>query len=318
MINKKQCQLTVSSIWITLSTLFVLCQGIKAQDSLKHQPSPIIYTGLFNRVPPHCKWPLLGFINIAQGSQKNVHIGFINYTQLNFTGLQTGFINVNGLNTSGLQTGFVNISGKKTKGAQMGFVNVSGSDVKGLQLGYINTAKTLTGLQIGFFNYADSVQKGLPIGFVSWVKKGGVRAFKLGMNEMYPLNASFDIGVKSFYTSFIASFNPSYSDAFSAGLGIGSIYHFTPVFYVNPEASIQETAIQRQESNRLISLRPLLGLKLGAGFDLLAGPSFVWQSTETPLKLIKPFYFIQKTTTDSKNVIITGLSVSVRYHLTNH
>lgn len=303
---------------ILVSVLFVLTTLLNAQDSLKSRQSPVIYTGLFNRVPPNCKWPLIGFVNVARGNQKNVHLGFINYTQSDFSGCQTGFVNINGSNTSGLQTGFVNVSGKKIKGTQIGFVNVSGSDAKGLQLGFVNTAKTLTGLQFGFFNYCDSVQKGVPVGFLSWVKKGGFKAFKLGMNEMFPLNLSFDIGVKAFYTSFIGSFNPSYSNAFSAGLGIGTIYHFTPVFYFNPEVGIQETAIQSDESNRLISLRPQLGLKLGGGFDLLAGPSIVWQHAETSLKLIKPFYFIQKTTPDTKNTLVTGLTFSIRYHLPHH
>jgi len=272
--------------YLILIALFI-CSGIASfsQDLPSEKKGRVLYTGFVNVVPDKFKFPLIGFINVAQGSQKNLHLGFVNTTGNNFSG------------------------------AQISFLNIAGGNTKGVQVGFVNKTKTLRGLQLGFFNYAESVEKGVPIGFFSFVKNGGYRAVKVSMNEMYPMNLSFDVGVKKFYTTIVGSYNGDLKKKYALGLGFGSIIDIYRNVYFNPEAIIQSTDVNNISNNRILSLRPQVGFKLFSNIDVLCGPSLVWQNAEGQAVLNKPFYSLFKTAPDNKNNLIGGANISLKLHL---
>jgi len=272
--------------YLILIALFI-CSGIAtfSQDLLSEKKGRVLYTGFVNVVPDKFKFPLIGFINVAQGSQKNLHLGFVNITENKFSG------------------------------AQISFLNIAGGNTKGVQVGFVNKTKTLRGLQLGFFNYAESVEKGVPVGFFSFVKNGGYRAVKVSMNEMYPMNLAFDIGVKKFYTTIVGSYNGDLKKKYAVGLGIGSIIDIYRNVYFNPEAIIQSTDVNNISNNRILSLRPQVGFKLFSNIDVLWGPSLVWQNAEGQAVLNKPFYSLFKTAPDNKNNLIGGANISLKLHL---
>ena len=249
---------------------------------------PVLYTAIINVVPDKFKFPLVGLVNVAKDSQKNLHLGFVNTTEKNFSG------------------------------AQIGFLNVAGGNATGAEVGFVNKTATLKGLQLGFFNYAESIEKGVPVGFFSFVKKGGYRAVKVTMNEMYPINFAFDVGVKKFYTSIIASYNGALTKKYAVGLGIGSIANVYRNIYFNPEAIIQSTDINNIYNNRILSLRPQVGFRIFANLDVLWGPSLVWQNAAGQSALNKPFYSLFKNAADNRNNLIGGGNITLKVHLAKH
>jgi len=271
---------------LILIALFV-CSGMVsfAQDRPSQKKHRTLYTGLINIVPDKFKFPLIGFVNVAQGSQKNLHLGFINTTGNNFSG------------------------------AQISFLNIAGGISKGVQVGFLNKTETLRGLQLGFFNYAESVEKGVPVGFFSFVKNGGYRAVKVSMNEMYPMNLAFDVGVKKFYTTIVGSYNGDLKKKYAVGLGIGSINGIYRNIYFKSEAIIQSTDVNNISNNRIISLRPQIGTKLFSNIDILCGPSLVWQNASGQSALNKPFYSLFKNAPDNRNNLIGGANISLKLHL---
>jgi len=229
--------------------------------------------------------------------------------------LYTGIINIVPDNFKFPLFGFINIAKGSQKNLSLGFVNITGSDTKGVQIGFVNTSKTLKGLQLGFFNYAASAEKGIPVGLLSFVKNGGYKAVKIGITEMYPLNLSFDIGVKKFYTTISGSYNGALLNKYAVGFGIGSIIDINKNIYFNPEAIIQATDVDDIKNNRLLSIRPQFGIKISSTLDVLCGPSLVWQNAVAPSALHKPFYSIYKHASDSKNNLLGGANISLKLHL---
>lgn len=148
------------------------------QDTGRSEKKPIIYTGIVNIVPDQFNFPLIGFINLANGSHNSSHIGFINVNEKDFTGVQLSFVNTVGGEVKGTQIGFVNVCDDPLTGLQLGFVNVAGKRTQGAQIGFVNTTSSIKGFQLGFVNVTDTLDKGIPLGFVSIVKEGGYRALE--------------------------------------------------------------------------------------------------------------------------------------------
>lgn len=162
----------MKSIKHIILSLFFLLTGaqIWAQSSPTDTSKKSIYTGVYNQVKPQFPFPLLGFVNQAEGNQSNAHIGFTNLTADTFSGAQVGLVNKVGASQGGVQVGMVNLVTQQTDGVQMGMMNMVQADVKGAQIGFINTLlDTLHGTQIGYVNITKGRADGAQVGFVNAV-----------------------------------------------------------------------------------------------------------------------------------------------------
>jgi len=216
-----------------------------------------------------------GFINSVGGEFKGIENGFINTVNDNFSGIQNGFINSVGKSVYGIQSGFINSTGNGVYGIQCGFINSSG-DMHGLQYGFINSAKTLRGVQLGFINSVDRVEKGLPIGFLSFVKHGGYKAIEVSYNNINPVNIAFKTGVREFYTYPMLAYDWRLGDdRLSFGYGIGSNLDLSNHLFINPEMEgLHQVSL---DFNHYSTLRCNLGYNISDNFEIVAGPSLVWQ-----------------------------------------
>ncbi|AGA79874.1 LA_2272 family surface repeat-containing protein [Echinicola vietnamensis] len=148
---------------IFISVLVLSAPLVYAQND-----STPIYTVMYNQAPEGFNYPLIGFVNQANGNHKGAQIGFINTNTLGFTGAQIGFVNTIGDFQNGLQLGFVNTTDGPVNGLQAGFINTSTDSVNGTQLGFINTqVHASTGLQAGFINTSTGKLNGAQVGFVN-------------------------------------------------------------------------------------------------------------------------------------------------------
>ncbi|MFW5792964.1 MAG: LA_2272 family surface repeat-containing protein [Bacteroidota bacterium] len=268
----------------------------------------------------------LGYVNTSGGSAEGVQAGFVNTTTSSFKGLQYGFVNTITDTTQGVQVGFVNTSAKEAKGVQSGFVNACSEKISGVQIGFVNAARdeieglqagfvnvsgNLKGLQIGFVNLADSLDEGLPIGFLSIVRKGGYQAIELSVNEMYPLNLSFKIGVPMFYTSFITSYNPGFEKKFAVGAGMGSVISINESLFFNPElVSLNTLGNSCQQTT---SFTAGFGYAITPNIHIIAGPSVAWNYNPDSIDSYKPFLPIFEHHINDKKDMIVGFRFGLRY-----
>jgi hypothetical protein len=256
-----------------------------------------IFRFFYNNVTEDWKYPLIGFINIANGDHKTVHTGFVNNNTGNFSGLQTGFVNNIGkkligvqfgvVNTtqekiSGLQFGVVNTNQEKISGVQFGVVNATHEKMSGLQFGIVNiTSENTSGLQFGIINFADSLEKGIPIGIISIVRQGGYRAVEYSFSEFHAINTVFKLGIEKIYTNLIISFNPIDKiglENFAIGTGFGSIIPIRTFFYINPEINFVSSAWSKSINNnqQLLSFVLYSGFKINNNWSITIGPSVSW------------------------------------------
>lgn len=249
-----------------------------------------VQAGFVNRVGGNIIGIQGGFINSVKGEFKGIENGFINSVNNNFSGIQNGFINsvsqsvygiqngfINSVSKSvyGIQSGFINSTGNEVTGVQCGFIN-SASEIRGLQYGFINSAKTLRGLQLGFINSVDKVEKGLPIGFLSFVKYGGYKAIEVAYNNISPVNISFKTGIREFYTYPMLAYDWRLADdRLLFGYGIGSNLDISNRLFINPEMEwLHQVSL---DFNHYSTLRCNLGYNISDNFEIVAGPSLVWQ-----------------------------------------
>lgn len=159
-------------IYLILAGVVCIPSNAAGQETVKNQNRNIIYTGVVNIVPDRFQFPLIGFVNIAKGSQKGLQAGFFNWNQSYFKGAQISFINTVGGELNGAQIGFVNTCRKTFKGAQISFINTAADKSNGAQVGFINTSvDSATGIQLGFVNTAAGKMKGAQISFVNTAVK---------------------------------------------------------------------------------------------------------------------------------------------------
>ncbi|NLF43455.1 MAG: hypothetical protein GX587_12230 [Bacteroidales bacterium] len=255
----------------------------------------------------------LGFINTCGGSLKGAQLSFINTVPGTTKGAQMGFLNTSADSVNGVQLGFINTTAKHLDGAQIGFVNTSIS-LKGLQLSFVNTTKILNGFQLGFINIVDTLGSGFPLGFLSIVRKGGYRAFEVSLSELYPINISFKIGIKKLYTSFIASYSHN-NKCFSFGMGLGSIIQMNNKLYFNPELSSQSDLSGENAQHQNLALN--FGYQLSPKFSILLGPSVSWNHSKYYDAPFKPFFAIYEHDFNTRNHLVVGARLSLRYVLTD-
>jgi hypothetical protein len=309
-----------------LLVAFIVCTTTFAQE-LKDREF-ICYSFLLNNVPDGFNIPQIGFVNIGRGSQESAQIGFVNTNKNNFEGIQTGFINYNGKKFNGSQIGFVNVTGDDFFGAQVGFINFGADSVKGaqigfintalkktdaVQVGFINTAKSLSRLQIGFINVVDTITSGFPIGFVSVVKKGGYHAFELSVNEMFPLNFAYKIGISKLYSSIILSYNPTGKKSIAIGGGLGSIFPLGKRILFVPEFSSQTLLFNHFQ--QIQNLTPNIGFNINQHLSILTGPSLTWQYGKNVDEYNEPFFSFRKKSLKDMGNLIVGARFAVRYKI---
>ena len=290
-------------------------------ESIETRRPVDIYSFFFNVVHDDFRFPLIGFVNTAIGSHQGLQAGFINTTLLDFKGAQLGFINSTFNNSTGLQAGFVNTTFHELNGLQVGFVNAAGTgiqngsqigfvntthkDTKGAQIGFVNvTGRNMRGSQIGFLNYADTIT-GIPIGFLSIVKKGGYRAIEVSVNEWYPVNLSFKIGVPKLYSFVQGGYNGDFEKRFFLGGGFGSLLPVGKKTYFNPEIS----SVHPVYKNNLTQISSFVGYfrcKLSPNMQIAAGPSVVHVYTGSDKFSYQPIYSIVNYRIDYKNQLVVS------------
>lgn len=275
--------------------------------------------GLLNSVERDMEGVQVGFINATEHDQKGVQAGFINAVDNNFLGLEMGFINAIGDRIQGIQAGFINVV-EKVEGFQIGFINAT-ENLNGFQVGFTNVAERANGAQVGFFNanevldgfqlgiinWSDRIKNGTPVGIFSFVRHGGLKAFELNFNEMYPYNLSFKSGVDKFYTFPIVSYDPNRHHSLAVGYGIGSLVPMNEEVYFNPEL-ISQTVLSG-EFDQLISLGLQFGHQFTDNMHFLAGPTLVWNRSSD----IEPLFALRKWTIDGNDKVHIGLRASLRY-----
>ncbi len=184
-----------------------------------------------------------GFINMNAKEVNGITAaGFMNVNAKRVRGMQfAGFMNVcndtlHGITWAGLMnitkaskrsveaSGFMNISDFGKDNYQLaGFINVTKRGTTRFQAsGFLNTARVVTGTQLGFINYCDST-KGVPIGFLSIVKSG-LHQLELSADEVFYTNASFRTGVNSFYNVIYYGIQPTGTNFWNIGYGIGTSF----------------------------------------------------------------------------------------------
>ena len=263
-------------------------------------------TGFVNTIINEVSGFQLGFVNSAGFNlQKASQVGFVNFMRKDINGAQIGFVNTLGGTVQGCQMGYVNVTNNDTYGSQIGYTNVTRKNVQGIQIGFINiTGKTVKGSQIGFVNYADTVT-GVPIGIISIVKKGGYHAFEYSVNEWYPVNLSFKIGVPQFYSIVQGSYNDGFKKRFAFGYGFGSLIPLSKKFYLNPELM----NIQPVSKNQLMQIQSFtanIRFNLLPHLQIAAGPSISHVYAEKDSYFYQPDYSFLNHKIDSKNRLVIG------------
>jgi len=276
-----------------------------------------VQAGFINTVVGNIQGAQFGFTNTAAGNIQGAQFGFINTDAGNLKGAQFGFVNTAAGDTRGAQYGFVNTT-SAFNGAQFGFVNIAAKESRGIQAGFVNTsAQKVNGVQIGFINYSDSIENGVPLGFISIVRHGGYRAVEYSFSEFYPVTMGFKLGVEKLYTSFYVGYNPftEFGREHPAfGLGLGSIFSITNVFFFNPEINAMSAFSREKGSAQLQSIVPLFGFRLGKHFSVTAGPSVSLASSFNEAEAPEPLFSIMKYTFNKTHDIMEH-SVDASYSI---
>jgi len=148
--------------------LIFLMKSATGQDSGASGRKIIVYSFMINKVPDGFNFPLIGFLNFADGSHSSAHIGFFNWNRRDFNGLQLSFINLAGGEVKGSQTGFINVARGSFSGAQAGFVNATGGNFNGALAGFVNAVGgSAKGVQMGFVNACGGKTNGAQLAFVN-------------------------------------------------------------------------------------------------------------------------------------------------------
>jgi hypothetical protein len=331
-----------------LGYLLLVTSGLAAQEKA---PDSVFYSVALNIAPSDFRIPLMGLVNLSRGNQDLPQFGLFNWNAGSFSslqfsmfnmalggarGLQLGIANVStgqasksfqlGLTNfqkgqcEGLQFGLANFRAQLSKGVQFGVLNIAASnkeDTKGVQAGLANiSGGSLKGLQIGLFNLVNDVVSGVPVGLLSVVRHGGYYAIEASFDEAMPVNLALKIGVKKFYTSLIASYDPTISvgreprAAFGFGAGFGSIFSFKKTaFFINPEISYV-TIIQFKQ--QFVNLRILGGYQFNDHFSFVIGPSFNYMHVGEDSDNTAPVFKAGSEVT-AGNLLMFGLKAGVRF-----
>ncbi len=309
--------MTTKTVILGISLLQFNNAIVPAQnDMVKTKREYVAYTLFYNVVPDQFNYPLIGFVNVAKGNHKGVQFGFLNTTLKDFKGLKVGFVNTTIGNSSGVQVGFVNTTLCDYSGLQLGFVNTTIKNTEGFQLGFVNIAgKGIKGSQLGFMNITDTISNGVPIGFLSIVKKGGYRAVEVSVDELYPVNVVFKIGVPQFYSFVKSSYNYNYSKPIALGLGFGSLIPLGKNFYFNPEAGSMSSF---NNNSNTTTLATNVRYSINSKLQLAAGLSAVWLNYPQGENMYdQPFFSLINHEINVRNNILVGARIALSFNFTD-
>jgi len=286
--------------------------------------------GFVNNVSGNYSGIASGFVNVTGGNHRGLQIGFVNATSGDFEGLQAGFVNSTAGNHSGVKLGFVNSTSKNINGVQVGFVNsafgnssgvavgfvnATAQNATGLQLGFVNAArKGIKGSQIGFINYADTIS-GVPLGFISFVRNGGYRAVETSINELFPVNVAFKIGVPRLYSIIQGSHNSNYEKPFALGFGLGSLISLGNSFYFNPEIGNMHSLSSNR--SRATTFAANFRYSINSKLQVAAGLSAAWLNYQQGQNAFeKPLFSFLNHEINDRNRILTGARIALSYNFT--
>lgn len=216
---------------ISLKLLFlVVITQVSAQTTPVDSSQKTIYTGVYNQVKSQFPFPLLGFVNHANGNQSNAHVGFTNLTADTFSGVQVGLVNKVGASIGGVQCGLVNLVTAQATGVQVGMINAVQQGLKGVQIGFVSTLQdTLNGVQVGYINTVNSKVDGAQVGFLN-VSTQDVKGAQIGY-----INVTAKT-IKGIQVGFI-----NVADSFSSGIPVGFLSFVKHGGYYALELSSNET-----------------------------------------------------------------------------
>ena len=146
-----------------------------------------------------------GVFNVAEGHVRGVQTsGVFNIAEQNVYGAQlSGVFNTAG-NVYGAQFSSVVNVAEEVKGAQVGLMNFGG-DVSGVQIGLINISEDLHGIPVGLIN----------------ISKNGLRDLSFWYSDNNMFNFGYQFGTSTVYSFVTAGFSENWSDAATAGVGLG-------------------------------------------------------------------------------------------------
>lgn len=267
-------------IFLSLSICCALT--LFAQDTATNWVKPkSVYTGVYNQVGPMFPYPLVGFLNKAEGNQQSVHVGLVNMVQDSLDGVQVGFANVVGGSTNGVQCAMVNLSNKTLNGVQVGFLNITNDSIHGVQAGYFNLAKNIAdGVQCAFVNVSQKNTDGVQCGYANITCKN-LNGAQIGFVNSTCKNADgaqigfVNITGKTHKGTQIGFIN--IADSFSHGIPIGYISIVKKGGYYAMELSSNEmyaynlafrVGVKSLYSSFSMAYQPLFNKKFAAGMGI--------------------------------------------------
>jgi hypothetical protein len=138
------------------------------------------------------------------------------------------------------------------------------------------------------------------------VRKGGYRAITLSVNEFYPVNLSFKIGVPKLYTFIQVGYNPNLDKRLATGGGFGTLLPISKSLYFNPEIS-SLTPLNYDHGMQISSLACNLSYQITPFLQISAGPSVThayFGKAETQFK--PAYHFIDHKINDKNRLILSA------------
>jgi len=217
-----------------------------------------------------------GLANIVKNDVSGFQLaGVSNVIGNNARGFQlAGVSNTIGNDGKGLLLSGVLNTSQEYKGTQItGLANIAGN-INGVQIaGLFNKAKDVKGVQIaGLLNIAENSD--YPIGLINIIKNGEM-GIGISYNEIGSAVLSFRSGGRVMYGIIGMGYNhKSVSDeSFVFEAGIGAHINCSPAFRINTEIKTQDISLFREKEVSQQSLAILPALKLGSNFEIFAGPT---------------------------------------------
>jgi hypothetical protein len=223
-----------------------------------------------------------GFFNLYHDANGFQAAGFGNFANGNVKGMQAaGFINLAHRFTGFQVAGYIN-KAEDVKGTQAaGFINMA-NDVDGTQIaGFINIAKKVKGAQVaGFINIADSSE--YPIGLVNIIANGE-KFMGATSDDNLTTMFTFRSGSRKLYGIIGAGYNfRNEKDVLAIQYGLGAHLVNYHNFRLNAEGTVTHLENFRKGEFVKTSLTVLPAIKIGRRFEVFAGPSLNYVTTNSP------------------------------------
>jgi hypothetical protein len=221
-----------------------------------------------------------GIFNLVGGNVKGVQLaGAFNSVMDTMVGLQaSGIVSIVKADMKGFQiSGLVNSVGGKVSGVQAaGIADIARDTLRGIQVStFFNKSAVVKGVQIGLLNISDT-STGYSVGLVNIVKRGGISALSLSIEDISGLTLTYKSGTAKLYDIILTGYDPWFSQhLFSIGYGIGKSFALGKYWGFSTELTSRKLFDDHWHSmGAMFRLEPLLALHLGGSVSLFAGPTF--------------------------------------------